>query len=83
METNGDIDAAMTLLRKKGAATATNKGAKEAREGLIAQFIAPGGRQGVLVEINCQTDFVARNETFRAWADSVHANSTIGVLERH
>src|ERR1051325_4905204 len=71
METNGDIEAAMTLLRKKGAATATTKGTKEAREGLIAQYISPGGRQGVLVEVNCQTDFVARNEAFRAWADSV------------
>src|SRR6185369_16069733 len=71
METNGDLEAAMTLLRKKGAATASTKGGKEAREGLIAQYIAPGGRQGVLVEINCQTDFVARNEMFRAWADDV------------
>jgi elongation factor Ts len=70
-ESNGDLEAAMTLLRKKGAATASNKGAKEAREGLIAQFIAPGGRLGVLVEINCQTDFVARNEMFRAFADDV------------
>lgn len=70
-ETNGDMEAAVTLLRKKGAATASNKGAKEAREGLIAMYIATGGRQGVLVEINCQTDFVARNEAFRAWADSV------------
>jgi elongation factor Ts len=70
-ETNGDLEAAMTLLRKKGAATASNKGAKEAREGLIAQYIAPNGRLGVLVEVNCQTDFVARNEMFRAWADDV------------
>jgi elongation factor Ts len=70
-DTNGDMDAAMTLLRKKGAATATNKGAKEAREGLIARYISPNGRQGVLVEVNCQTDFVARNEAFRAWVDSV------------
>src|ERR1044072_5587034 len=70
-ETNGDMEAAMTLLRKKGAATATNKGAKEAREGLIAMYISSGGRQGVLVEVNCQTDFVARNEAFKAWADSV------------
>ena len=70
-ETNGDMEAAMTLLRKKGAATATNKGAKEAREGLIAKYISPDGRTGVLVEVNCQTDFVARNEAFRAWADSV------------
>ena len=70
-DSNGDMEAAMTLLRKKGAATATNKGAKEAREGLIVQYISPGGRQGVLVEVNCQTDFVARNEAFRAWSDSV------------
>jgi len=70
-DTNGDMEAAMTLLRKKGAATATNKGAKEAREGLIVRYISPGGRVGVLVEVNCQTDFVARNEALRAWADSV------------
>jgi elongation factor Ts len=71
VETNGDIEAAMTLLRKRGATIATNKGGKEAREGLIAQYIAPGGRSGVLVEINCQTDFVARNDQFRAFADDV------------
>jgi len=71
METSGDIEAALTLLRKKGAAAATTKGAREAREGLIAQYIAPGGRLGVLVEINCQTDFVARNDMFRAFADDV------------
>jgi len=70
-ESNGDLEAAMTLLRKKGAAAATTKGAREAREGLIAQYIAPGGRLGVLVEINCQTDFVARNDLFRAFADDV------------
>ncbi len=70
-DSNGDVEAAMTILRKKGAATATNKGGKEAREGLIASYISPGGRKGVLVEINCQTDFVARNEAFKAWADSV------------
>src|SRR5207244_11125047 len=70
-ETNGDIEAAMTILRKKGAAAATTKGAREAREGVIAQYIAPGGRLGVLVEINCQTDFVARNEMFRAFADDI------------
>jgi elongation factor Ts len=70
-ETNGDVEAAVTLLRKKGAATATTKGAKEAREGLIARYISPNGRQGVLVEVNCQTDFVARNEAFRAWVESV------------
>ena len=71
IESKGDLSAAVDILRKKGAATATTKGAKEAREGVIAQYIAPGGRQGVLAEVNCQTDFVARNDMFRAFADTV------------
>lgn len=70
-ESQGDLQAAVDILRKKGAATATTKGAKEAREGVIAQYIAPDGRLGVLAEINCQTDFVARNELFRAFAEEV------------
>jgi elongation factor Ts len=70
-EANGDIDAAIDILRKKGAATATNKGGREAREGVVAQYIAPDGRLGVLVEVNCQTDFVARNDMFKAFADDV------------
>ena len=71
IEANGDLEKAVVILRKKGAATATAKGAREAREGVIAQYIAPDGRLGVLVEINSQTDFVARNEMFRAFADDV------------
>jgi len=70
-EAKGDLNAAVEILRKKGAATTSALGAREAREGLIAQYIAPGGKQGVLVEVNCQTDFVARNEIFRAFADEV------------
>jgi elongation factor Ts len=70
-EAKGDINVAVDILRKKGAATATSKGTREAREGLVAQYIAPGGRLGVLVEVNCQTDFVARNDMFRAFADDV------------
>jgi elongation factor Ts len=70
-EAKGDMDVAVDILRKKGAATATTKGTREAREGLVAQYIAPGGRLGVLVEVNCQTDFVARNDMFRAFADDV------------
>jgi len=70
-EAKGDIEAAVTILRKKGAATASTKGTREAREGVIAAEIAPDGRLGVLVEVNCQTDFVARNEMFRAFADNV------------
>jgi elongation factor Ts len=70
-ETKGDLSAAVDLLRKKGAASATSKSTREAREGVITQHITPGGRLGVLVEINCQTDFVARNDMFRAFADDV------------
>src|SRR5215469_8841691 len=70
-EAKGDLDAAVDILRKKGAATATTKGAREAREGVVARYIAPDGRLGVLVEVNCQTDFVARNEMFKAFADDI------------
>ncbi len=70
-EAKGDMSAAVDILRKKGAATATTKGAREAREGVIAQYIAPGGKLGVLVEVNCQTDFVARNDMFKTFADDV------------
>ncbi len=68
---NGDIDAAVDHLRKSGAASAAKKATREAREGVIAQYVAPGGQSGVLVEINCETDFVARNESFRAFADEI------------
>ncbi|MGN6386683.1 MAG: translation elongation factor Ts [Verrucomicrobiota bacterium] len=58
-------------MRKKGVASATKKAGREAREGVIAQYIAPGGKLGVLVEVNCETDFVAKNESFRAFCDDV------------
>src|SRR5581483_3840564 len=70
-EANGDLSAAVDILRKKGAATATTKGTREAREGVVARYVAPDGRLGVLVEVNCQTDFVARNDSFKAFADDV------------
>lgn len=68
-EAKGDLAGAGDILRKKGAATAVSKATRDAREGVIAQYIAPGGKLGVLVEINCETDFVGRNEIFRAFAD--------------
>ena len=71
VEAQGSIEAAVDLLRKSGAASAAKKATREAREGVIAQFIAPGGQSGVLVEVNCETDFVARNEAFRAFADEM------------
>ncbi|MEI6076370.1 MAG: translation elongation factor Ts [Verrucomicrobiota bacterium] len=71
VEAQGNIESAVDLLRKSGAASAAKKATREAREGVIAQFIAPGGKSGVLVEVNCETDFVARNEAFRAFADEI------------
>jgi len=70
-EAKGEVKAAVDVLRKRGAVTAGKISAREAREGVIAQYIAPGGRAGVLAEVNCQTDFVARNDLFRAFADEV------------
>jgi elongation factor Ts len=71
VEAQGNIDTAIDNLRKSGAASAAKKATREAREGVIAQFISPGGKSGVLVEINCETDFVARNEGFRAFCDDI------------
>ena len=71
MEANGNFDAAVDILRKKGVASAGKKAGREAKEGVIVQFVQPGARLGILVEINCETDFVARNETFKAFCDEV------------
>jgi elongation factor Ts len=71
VEANGNLEAAVEILRKKGKAGADTKSQKEAREGLIVAHIAAGGKLGVLAEINCQTDFVARNDDFKAFADEV------------
>jgi len=71
VEAGGDVQKAIEILRKKGAATAQIKAARSAKEGAIARFIQPGARLGVLVEVNCETDFVARNEIFRAFCDEV------------
>jgi len=71
VETQGSLDTAVDLLRKRGIATAAKKSAREAREGAVAQYISPGARAGVLVEVNCETDFVAKNEMFRAFCDQV------------
>jgi elongation factor Ts len=70
-EAGGDMDKAVDILRKKGAASAAKKASRDANEGIIVQYIQPGARAGILVEINCETDFVARNEGFRAFCDEV------------
>jgi elongation factor Ts len=64
-ESAGDIDQAVALLRERGQAAAAKKAGREAREGLVSAYIHPGGRLGVLIEVNCETDFVARTEDFQ------------------
>ena len=71
VEAKGSLDVAVEILRKKGQATAAVKSAREAKEGAIVQYIAPNGKLGVLVEVNSESDFVARNDTFRAFCDEV------------
>jgi elongation factor Ts len=64
-EANGDLDAAVALLREKGLAAAAKKAGRDAREGLVSSYIHTGGRVGVLIEVNCETDFVARTDEFQ------------------
>ena len=63
-ETNGDIEKAIEFLRKSGAAKAQKKAGRSTKEGAVVQYIHPGGQLGVLVEVNCETDFVARTDGF-------------------
>jgi elongation factor Ts len=67
-ETKGELDKAKEILRKRGIAIAEKKAAQETRQGLVEAYIHPDGRLGALVELNCQTDFVARTDGFRALA---------------
>ena len=64
-ESGGDLERAVTILRERGLAAAAKKSGREAREGLIDSYIHTGGRVGVLIEVNCETDFVARTEQFQ------------------
>jgi elongation factor Ts len=65
VETNGDLEQAETLLRKKGVASAAKKAGRSANEGLIESYIHLGGKVGVLIEVNCETDFVAKTDDFK------------------
>ena len=64
-ETGGDVEKAVALLRERGVASAAKKAGREAREGLVGSYIHIGGKVGVLIEVNCETDFVARTEDFQ------------------
>ena len=66
-ESNGNVEEAITILRKKGAASAAKKAERATKEGLVEAYIHVGGKVGVLIEVNCETDFVARNEDFKTF----------------
>ena len=70
-EAKGDMDEATTILRKRGLAQATKKAGRSTNEGLIGSYIHMGGKIGVLVEINCESDFVARTEDFQSMAREI------------
>jgi elongation factor Ts len=70
-ETYGDLEKAMEVLRKKGLAAVAKRAGRVTSEGVIASYIHPGERLGVLVEVNCETDFVARTPDFRAFVKEI------------
>lgn len=71
VESAGDLEKAETILRTKGIATAAKKATRAAKEGIVASYIHLQGKVGVLVEVNCETDFVARNENFREFVKDI------------
>jgi elongation factor Ts len=71
VESGGDLDKAETILRTKGIANAGKKASRATKEGVVASYIHLQGKVGVLVEVNCETDFVARNENFREFVKDI------------
>ena len=71
VESGGDMSKAEDILRKKGIASASKKASRSAKEGVVASYIHLQGKVGVLVEINCETDFVAKNESFRDFVKDI------------
>lgn len=70
-EAGGDFDKAMSLLRERGEAIAVKRGGRSAKEGLVAAAISADAKQGAIIELNCESDFVARNDDFKALADKI------------
>ncbi len=70
-ESGGDVEKAVEILRKQGAALASKKSGRAAKDGRIESYIHSGGKIGVLVEVNCETDFVARNDDFRIFVRDI------------
>src|SRR6201995_341781 len=75
-ESGGDLEKAETILRTKGIASAGKKASRTAKEGIVASYIHLQGKVGVLVEVNCETDFVAKNEGFRAFVKDITLHSS-------
>ena len=71
VESAGDLEKAETILRTKGIATAAKKATRATKEGIVASYIHLQGKVGVLVEVNCETDFVAKNENFRSFVKDI------------
>src|SRR5689334_20838387 len=71
MESGGDLEKAETILRTKGIASASKKSSRATKEGIVASYIHLQGKVGVLVEVNCETDFVAKNENFRGFVKDI------------
>jgi len=84
-ECDGDIEKASDFLRKKGLATAAKRAGRAMSEGVVESYIHMGGKLGVLVEVNCETDFVAKNDDFKAFARNVAmhiaATNPVGIKE--
>lgn len=74
-ETNGDFDAAVKILREKGAAVAAKRASKEAKEGKIEAVLTPDAQSAALIEVNCETDFVTRNEDFQGFVEELKADA--------
>ncbi|OPX34756.1 translation elongation factor Ts [candidate division KSB1 bacterium 4484_188] len=70
-EANGDMELAVEILRKKGIAKAEKKASREVKDGLVHAYIHPGGKLGVLVEVNCETDFVANTDDFKEFVHNL------------
>ena len=77
VETNGDFDAAIDLLRTKGQKVAAKRADREAKEGIVATGSTDDAATAILVEVNCETDFVARNEDFQAYAAELVARTGV------
>jgi elongation factor Ts len=70
-ETNGNVDEAVEFLRRKGLAAASKKASREANDGLVSAQLSPDGQMGVMVEVNCETDFVARTDDFKNFVEAL------------